>query len=170
MLVAVLSDVHDHLHHLKAFGPVLKKAQAAIFCGDFCAPFTLTTLAKMVSGPVYVVFGNNDGDQLLLAQMAAKAGNVEIKGPFARLELDGRRIFVVHYPEIAEDVAASGRYDLVCYGHDHRAHASRVGDTLLLNPGEVMGRFGTSSLALYDTESNEAELYVLKDGRPEKAS
>jgi predicted phosphodiesterase len=33
----------------------------------------------------------------------------------------------------------------------------KVGDTLLINPGEVMGRFGKSTFAWYDTETNQAE-------------
>ena len=166
MRIAVLSDIHDHLHNLEAFEPVLKQADAAIFCGDFCAPFTLKALAQAVPGPVYVVFGNNDGDQWLLSQMAAKFDNVHLKGFFAQLEVGGRRIFVVHYPEIAQDVAASARYDLVCYGHNHKAATERVNGTLLLNPGEVMGRFGTSTLALYDTEAHQATIYALRDGEP----
>ena len=58
----------------------------------------------------------------------------------------------------ARDQALSGRYDLVCYGHDHEAHVERVGNTLLVNPGEVMGRLGPSRYAVYDTETGEAEL------------
>ncbi|HDN80383.1 MAG: YfcE family phosphodiesterase [Chloroflexi bacterium] len=166
MLIAVVSDIHDHLHNLNAFKPVFEKADAAIFCGDFCAPFSLAALARMVSGPIHVVFGNNDGDQWLLSKVAAGFEHVHLEGPFARLELADRRIFVVHYPEIAEDVAASARYDLVCYGHNHKAALSKLNGTLLLNPGEVMGRFGTSSVALYDTETHEATLYALKEGKP----
>jgi predicted phosphodiesterase len=32
------------------------------------------------------------------------------------------------------------------------------GDSLLINPGEVMRRFGKSSFAWYDTEANQAEI------------
>jgi putative phosphoesterase len=164
--IAVLSDIHDHLHNLRAFEPVIKEADALIFCGDFCAPFSLATLAELFKGPIHAVFGNNDGDQWLLSKVALRFENVRLEGPFARLELGGKAIFVVHYPEIAEDVAASGRYALVCYGHNHRAAVVKIGQTLLLNPGEVMGRFGISSIALYDTEANEAVFYSLKDGKP----
>ena len=166
MRIAVLSDIHDHLHHLRAFEPVLREVDAAVFCGDFCAPFSLKALAQAVSGPVHVVFGNNDGDQWLLSQIAAGFENVHLEGFFARLEMGRRRIFVVHYPEIAQDVAASARYDLVCCGHSHKILIERRNETLLLNPGEVMGRFGTSTLALYDTEAHEATIYALRDGKP----
>lgn len=166
MKVAVLSDIHDHLNNLKAFEPIFKEAEALIFCGDFCAPFSLAAMAELFKGPIYVVFGNNDGDQWLLSRVASRFGHVHLEGPFARLEIGGRKIFVVHYPEIAEDVAASGRYSLVCYGHNHQAAAKKLNHTLLLNPGEVMGRFGVSSIAIYDTETNEAVFYSLHEGMP----
>jgi hypothetical protein len=32
---------------------------------------------------------------------------------------------------------------------------------LLVNPGEVMGRFGVRSVAVYDTEAHQAEIITL---------
>jgi len=63
----------------------------------------------------------------------------------------------------------SARYDLVCCGHSHRVAEERVGDTLLINPGEVRGRFGRSTYVLYDTDTGEAtlrEICSLLDGNP----
>jgi Icc-related predicted phosphoesterase len=34
----------------------------------------------------------------------------------------------------------------------------KVGPTLRVNPGEVMGRFGLSTYALYDTATGQAEI------------
>ena len=59
---------------------------------------------------------------------------------------------------IAAGLAASDRYDLVWCGHSHRAAEERVGDTLLINPGEVMGRFGRSTYVLYDTDIGKTTL------------
>ena len=155
MKIAVLSDIHDNIWKLEEVLEGLGEAQELIFCGDFCAPFSLGMLAEGFRGPIHVVFGNNDGDKLLLSQVAAKAGNVTLHGEFAELELGGRKIAAIHYPAIAAGLAASGRYDLVCCGHSHKYEANRVGRTLLLNPGEVMGRFGLSTYAIYDTETGE---------------
>ena len=47
----------------------------------------------------------------------------------------------------------SGLYDLVCCGHDHTARDERVGESRLINPGELMGRLGPSTFARLDTES-----------------
>ena len=155
MKIAILSDIHDNIWKLEEVLEGLGEAQELIFCGDFCAPFSLGMLAEGFRGPIHVVFGNNDGDKLLLSQVAAKAGNVTLHGEFAELELGGRKIAAIHYPAIAAGLAASGRYDLVCCGHSHKYEAKRVGRTLLLNPGEVMGRFGLSTYAIYDTETGE---------------
>jgi len=65
---------------------------------------------------------------------------------------------MTHYPSIARTLAQSGSYDLVCHGHDHTRAITRVGKTLLLNPGEVMGRFGVRSYAIYDPESRNVEI------------
>ncbi|MCA9870853.1 MAG: YfcE family phosphodiesterase [Caldilineae bacterium] len=164
MIIAVMSDVHDNVWNL---ADALKKIGAAgasslLFCGDFCAPFTLAQIGQDFSGEVHCVFGNNDGDPRLLMRNAAAAGNVTIHGQYAELELGGRRIAVNHYPEIARRVAEAGQFDLVCYGHNHRAHVELVGGTVLANPGEVMGRFGRPTFGLYDCESGDFSLHDVK--------
>lgn len=156
MIIAVMSDIHDNIWNL---ADALTQAQASgaevlIFCGDFCAPFTLTQMAQEFGGPVHCVFGNNDGDPRLLLQNALAAGNVTLHGQYAELTLDGRRIAVNHYPEIARRVAEAAQFDLVCYGHNHRALVEDLGGTILANPGEVMGRFGAPSFGLYDTQAH----------------
>ena len=70
-------------------------------------------------------------------------------------DLDGFSIAVSHYPRIGQTLVRSGMYDLVCYGHDHTALDSWVGDCLLLNPGELMGMNSTSTFAFVDTASRE---------------
>jgi hypothetical protein len=36
-------------------------------------------------------------------------------------------------------MAGSGLYDIVCYGHNHEFSVARVGGTLAINPGPIMG-------------------------------
>lgn len=151
MKVAICSDIHDNIWKLEKALPLMGEAGALIFCGDFCAPFTLAQMAEGFSGPVHVVFGNNDGDPRLLTQVAGKHANVTLHGQFAEIELDGLKVAVNHYPEIARPIAESGRYGMVCYGHDHKLFQAQIGATLLVNPGEIMGRFGRSTFMLVDT-------------------
>jgi predicted phosphodiesterase len=76
----------------------------------------------------------------------------------AEIEIHGRKIAVNHFPHIARPLALAGVYDAVFYGHDHTAGKELAGKTLLLNPGEVMGRFGTSTFASYDPGTGLAEI------------
>ena len=79
MNVAVLSDTHDHLDRLaKALAAVRDSGAAAlVFCGDLCAPFTLAALAEGYAGPIHAVFGNNDGDRMMLLTIAAQHPHVQ---------------------------------------------------------------------------------------------
>lgn len=159
MRVAVLSDIHDNIWNLaRVLERLQGEADVLIFCGDFCAPFTLKQIAEGFSGPIHVVFGNNDGDPLLLSRVANAFRHVTLHGPFAEVELGGRRVAVTHYPQIGRALLKSGLYALVCYGHSHGAEVVREGNAVGINPGEVMGRFGRSTYALYDTESGGAEI------------
>ncbi len=161
MQVAIISDIHDNLWTLERVLACLTGCDILLCLGDICSPFTLSATAAGFKGPVHVVWGNNDGDKLLLTRAAEKAGNVTLHGFFAHLEVDNRKIAINHYPEIARPLAASGQYAVVCYGHDHRGTAEQTGDTWLVNPGEVMGRFGVVSYAIYDTGANLAQLFEL---------
>ena len=154
MRIAICSDIHDNIWRLEAALPGMSQANALLFCGDFCAPFTLVQLARGFEGPIHAVSGNNDGDQRLLLQMAEESANVTLHGQFADLQLGGLRVAVNHYPEIARGLAAADAYDLVCYGHDHKLYQEQIGETLLINPGEIMGRFGRSTYAIYDTDDH----------------
>jgi putative phosphoesterase len=158
MRLAILSDTHDHLKVLRSILPRLSQADAALHCGDLCSPFILRQLAEGFKGkPVHVVWGNNEGDVRLMMQIAQVMGNVTLHGPLAQITLDGVRVALNHYPEIAHGLALSGKYDLVCYGHDHKAHQEQLGSCLLLNPGELMGLYGRKTFAFYDTQTRTAE-------------
>jgi uncharacterized protein len=163
MRIAILSDTHDNIWVLEQLLAGLQ-ADTLLFCGDFCAPFSLAQIAEGFRGPVHVVFGNNDGDKLLMSQIASRFSHVTLHGDLAELELDGRKVVVSHYPQIGRALARSGVYDLVCYGHNHESTVEQVGSTVLVNPGEVMGRFGRSTYAVYDTATGRAAILEVRRG------
>lgn len=149
MKIGVLSDSHDNIWKLEAAIPHLRATDVVIHCGDLCAPFMVKRLGEGLSGiPIHIVWGNNDGDPWRIARVAAAYPNIQLHGEVARMEIDGVRIGVNHYPEIARDLARSGSYDLVCFGHDHTAYEGMEGSCLLLNPGELMGMNGRSTIAV----------------------
>jgi len=156
MRIAILSDTHDNIHKLDPILPLLATADGVIHCGDLCSPFIVVRLGKLAV-PVHVVWGNNEGDIRLICEKAQQAGNIHLHGAFAELEFDGVKVAVNHYPEIARSLAKSGAYDLVCYGHDHVAHHSRVGACDLVNPGELLGLLGKTSFAWFNTATRTVE-------------
>ena len=158
MRIAVLSDSHDNIWKVEAAMDHLLMADVVVHCGDLCSPFMLQQLADGVKEkPVHIVWGNNDGDKLLMARTAAERPWVHLHGAFAQLNLGGLAVGVNHYPELARGLASTGKYQLVCYGHDHTAHQEWVGECLLLNPGELMGLKGRSSLAVVETTTREVQ-------------
>lgn len=164
MKIAILSDSHDNIWNLdKALAGVnAAGAGALLHCGDLIAPFIVAQIAQAFSGPIHIVEGNNDGDGRLQQQVAAGFPHVSLHGPYAELALGGRQIALIHYPEPARRIAQSGGFDLVCYGHNHLQNWEQIGDCLLVNPGEVMGRLGAASWGLYDCESHTYKLQTIE--------
>lgn len=162
MRIAVMSDSHDNIWKLQNALPHLAAADLTLHCGDIISPFMMIRLIKGTGGkPVHIVWGNNDGDKRLLSEVAASAENIQLHGEYALLDFDGFKVAVNHYPKVARALAESGNYDLVCYGHDHIAHHEWVGETMLLNPGELMGMNSRSTIAIYDTETKVVEYIEL---------
>jgi predicted phosphodiesterase len=88
-------------------------------------------------------------------------------GADARLELGGKRVFVVHYPEYGYAMACTGDWDLVCCGHSHVAGIERVanvrnGTSLLVNPGTVAGLAAPATWILGDLVTMQFEVRTLK--------
>jgi len=138
MKIGIISDTHDRIEKTNKAMQMIKEkgASVLIHCGDLCAPFMLNELSKF-EGEVHCVFGNID-DRFLAPNRARELG-INFHGDIAELEFDGKKIAVNHYPNIAEGLASTGKYDLVLYGHNHIADKRKIGNTLLVNPGEIMG-------------------------------
>jgi len=41
---------------------------------------------------------------------------------------------------VGEGLASTAKYKMVCFGHSHVYIEQKVGNTILLNPGEIMGK------------------------------
>lgn len=156
MIIAVMSDSHDHMENLKRAvnGAAEKGAGMIIHCGDLVAPFMLPILAGP-GLPVHAVFGNNDGDRYLLTKFSlTKFTNVTFHGEWGKADCgDGFTAAFTHYRETAFGLLYEGRFGLVCYGHTHQHYAKKEGETLFLNPGEIMGKDETPGYCLVDTKT-----------------
>lgn len=154
--IAIFSDTHDQIQHLESALQDARTAGAEVLfhCGDLCAPFMLARMAQKFTGPIHVVFGNNDGDGRLLQTIAAQYPHVTLYGIYAELTVANRTVGLIHYPEPALRIAQSGQLDLVCYGHNHQKHHEQIGRCHLVNPGELFGMYGPPTWGLYDTASH----------------
>ncbi|RMH79051.1 MAG: metallophosphoesterase [Calditrichaeota bacterium] len=162
MRVAIISDIHDHREKLRRALQKAQDAEVLICCGDLCSPFIIRDLGEGFSGPIHIVFGNNDGDLFRISQAASSFSHIHLHGEAAELELGGKRFAVSHFDNIGRMFAHSEAYDVVCYGHNHQYEVSREGRTLKINPGEIMGELtGASTFVMYDTDTGEVTRYDL---------
>ena len=171
MRLAVISDIHDNVWKLEGALERARGSDAMICCGDLCSPFIVHQLGRGFAGPIHIVVGNNVGDLFRITANAAKYPQIRIHGEMMRGEFGGKRIAANHYDNIARAIAASGEYDVVCYGHNHVYEVSRTGRTLAINPGAVMGAtFAAdgscadvaSTFVIYDTQTDRAERCEVK--------
>lgn len=160
MLIGIMSDTHDNLPYVKKAIDLFNARSVGfvIHAGDYTSPFALKLFRDL--GCEYIgIFGNNDGDKLLIQE---RAGGRIRNQPYV-FSLEGRKIVVMHEHHVVEALADSGHFDLVVYGHTHVADVRKVRHTLVVNPGEVgTYLYGKSTVALVDLETLVAEIVELR--------
>jgi hypothetical protein len=168
MKICIVSDSHDRADALGRAVAAAKAqgAEAVIHCGDLIGAQTVKpALAHAL--PVHLIHGNNLGDpQALQFQVQKSGGLLSYHGPDARLELGGRRIFVVHYDHYGFAMACTGEWALVCCGHSHKAEARKVTgvngrESWLVNPGTVAGLAAPATWMLGDLAAMHFEVREL---------
>ncbi|MDQ1330569.1 MAG: uncharacterized protein QG578_832 [Thermodesulfobacteriota bacterium] len=165
MLIAVMSDSHDNIPNLRKAISIICKERAGmiIHCGDFTAPFMLQEL-EVAGIPVHGVFGNNDGDQYLLTKLSLTSlKNIVLHGLIGEVDAGGFPIAFTHQGMVGEGLASTAKYKMVCYGHSHLYLEKRIGETILLNPGEIMGKEGNPGFCMVDTEKGIVRRISLND-------
>ncbi|NHJ20882.1 MAG: metallophosphoesterase [Candidatus Lokiarchaeota archaeon] len=166
MLIAVLSDTHDHRDNILKAVSIMneKKVDALIHCGDYVAPFVkkwFNGLNESIKENFYGVFGNNDGEILYLTQNLGQICKFAKNGHELIIELGGKRIFASHMPkqETIDALADSGNFDIILSGHTHNMVNTKQNGVLIVNPGELCGYLtDKSTFAIIDTESMKAEI------------
>ena len=146
--IGVLSDTHGLLRpEVRA---ALAGCGAILHGGDINAQGILDALGEIA--PVYVVRGNNDREW---------AAHIPLFLDFA---LAGLRVYMTHRKrDLPADLSA---YDLVVYGHSHRYEESRVGNTLLLNPGSCGPRRFNQAITLAVLEVEGGSIAVRRTEIP----
>jgi putative phosphoesterase len=159
MLIGLMSDTHDHQDYTRKAIDLfnLRRVEYMIHAGDYTSPFTLK-LFKELNCKYVGIFGNNDGDKLLLLERSG--GNIFYQ-PYL-FTLHERKIVVVHEHHLVDALADSGHFDLIVYGHTHEPVVKKVKNTLVVNPGEAGSwLYGKATVAIADLEKMEAEVIGL---------
>ena len=159
MLIGIIADTHDNLIYTRKAIELFnkRKVEHVIHAGDYTSPFILK-LFKELNCKYDGVFGNNDGDKLLLLERSE--GNIHNQ-PYI-FTLNNKKIIVMHEHHVIDALADSSHFDLVIYGHTHKPDVRKVKHTLIVNPGEAgTWLYGTSTVALADLNRMEAEIIEL---------
>lgn len=154
MKVGIISDSHDHhanvLKAVEVFNE--RKVSFVLHAGDIISPFTAKAFSGLKNAQFIAVFGNNDGEKIMLKSVIEGFGG-QIHDDCYIGEIAGKRVFMTHRPTVIKDVAGCGKYDLVVYGHSHKNEVRNVGGTLVINPGETTDWLtGTSAVVIVDLD------------------
>lgn len=159
MKIGILSDSHDDLDAL-ARAVALFNAEGVVqvlHAGDIVSPFTFEVFREL-RAPLGGVYGNNDGDRLLLRERSG--GALHVQPHF--VTLDGVRGVIVHEPPLVAALARSRDFDFVVYGHTHLPEVRLEGGCLVVNPGKAARlNKGRATVALLETATREARIVDL---------
>ncbi len=155
MKIGIISDTHDHhANVLKAIEIFKNEHVEYIFhAGDMVSPFTAKAFDEVKNVKFIAIFGNNDGEKFMLEKVIEGFGGEIHRDPY-RGQVGGKKIFMTHKPKLVDEAAASGKYDIIIYGHTHFKDIRTVGKTLIINPGEATDWVcGKGGLVILDTDS-----------------
>ena len=151
MKFAIISDTHDNITAIKEMIDVLKKEKIEfmVHAGDIIAPFSMKEL-KSLNIKIYFAFGNNDGERKILTNIAKENG--WIIGDIVTYPVEDGEGVVYHGtdPEIVK-VLENTNYKIIVLGHTHKPDIRKLGDKIIVNPGEVCGYLtGKRTFAIFE--------------------
>jgi uncharacterized protein len=150
MRIAIISDTHNNLATAKKITDWLNKEKIKLLlhCGDISTQDTVSEIEKNFKGEVKFAKGNADFDLDIPEKQ--------------ELQIEGKKIAFCHFPELAKELAGTGKYDFVFYGHTHQPWQEKIKNCYLVNPGEAAGQFTKPTFALYDPATGKLELKILE--------
>lgn len=154
MKIGIISDSHDHHANVLKAVEIFKNEniQYILHAGDIVSPFTAQAFSNIKNAKFIAVFGNNDGEKFLLKNTIEGFGGEIHRDPYHG-QIAGKKIFITHKPIILNEAIASGKYDIIVYGHTHSKDIRTVGKTLIINPGESTDWLsGKGRLVILNTE------------------
>jgi putative phosphoesterase len=162
MKIIITSDSHDNITNIDTMIKYAnKKGIKKIFhCGDVCALDTLVYISNNFKGDIYHALGNGDRDHEIVKKdyknwhSLGEIGVPSIKGV-------DKSIAITHYPWLAKEMAESGKYDFIFYGHTHKPWEETIKKTKILNPGTLAGISYRATFAIWETDNDKFILKIL---------
>ena len=160
-LIGIISDTHDNIPMIDKAVKILNemKVKLVLHAGDYVSPFTVRHF-KPLKAKLIGVYGNNCAERTLLKKLFSDIG-ADLRGFFAKVNTTGLKIALLHGhdEELLQSLTESESYDLVVYGHTHRASIERKGKTMVINPGEVCGYLsGENTMVIYDLDIQKVDI------------
>jgi putative phosphoesterase len=165
MIVGLMSDTHDRLPLIDEAVKKLneEKVELVLHAGDYVAPFVASHFEPL-KARLIGVFGNNDGDRVLLRKKFAEI-EADIRGRFAFVVADGLKIALLHGDEadLLRSLVELESHDVLVSGHSHVAKTYRKGRILVINPGEACGYLsGQPTISILYTDTLDVKTIQLK--------
>jgi len=161
--LGVLSDTHNNLTNLQKALRVFRQAsvETVLHCGDLT---DLQMGLQLVEFRVICTFGNNDWNANEICQNLLAYGSNNFGGMIFRGEVGGVKIAATHghLSEVRENLAISGEFSFVFFGHSHRQSDEWVGITRVINPGALGGaHYESRSFVILDLISGKPDFHTL---------
>ena len=163
--IGVISDTHDHIENItKAVKLFNEQGVTYVFhAGDYIAPFVIPKALNGLKCKLFGVYGNNDGEILGLKKKFTEIGATIEEGQLT-VQIDNKKIALYHTlnAEIQSALTSSRKFDIIIFGHSHEASIEKVGDSLIINPGEACGYLtGKATIGIIDLDKMDAEIITI---------
>lgn len=160
MKIAVFSDIHDNYRRWEEVSRAVKRQgiKIGICCGDIQTIETLEMIAQDFQ-KIYLALGNADYDIKMKTGLIPE--NVIWKDGVLDFGIDKLKLAAVHNIQEFIVEGAKKKPTVLFYGHTHTPWEQNINGVVAINPGEVCGRYGPPSFAIFDTKTKKAKLVIL---------
>jgi putative phosphoesterase len=145
---------------MRAAANVLRESGAELIfhCGDVGGRHVLDEMKDIDAA---FVWGDTDKDRMGLLRHAQRIG-VACYGVLADLELDGKRIALVHGDDkkLLQKLVTEQQHDYVIWGHGPEGEDRKAGKTHVIHPGSLYGATART-VALIDTDADTVRVITL---------
>lgn len=154
--IGIISDTHDNVEKIEKAIHYFNEVDVdlVIHAGDIVSPFIAAKFNNLNMDFV-AIYGNNDGDKLGLR----KTLKYRIFEDPHNFKIRGKEFFITHRERLIDSLEKSEDYDVIIYGHTHKADVRKTDKTIVINPGEACGyMYGESTIAVLNLDKREVDI------------